>query len=432
MEKLHLLCNAHLDPVWLWRRNEGIAEALSTFRVAADFCENYDGFIFNHNEALLYEWVEEHEPKLFERIKKLVKEGKWVIMGGWYIQPDCVMTSGESLMNQIALGNEYFLEKFGVKPTTAINFDPFGHSRGLVQILAKTGYDAYLFMRPQSFSGDFLWEGFDGSKILAHGFKESYGSLKGEALNKIKTAIDEYKDNDVVLTLWGIGNHGGGPSKIDLEAINEFIKSSDLKIIHSTAENYTKEVDRSKLPIRKESLIPSMIGCYTTMVRIKQANRHLENKIAITEKLMSYADMLTDFTFDKEELYKAKKTLAFCQFHDILPGTLIKPAEDDSLTQFAYAEEIADNLYNKAFFKLCDGQKKAKENEIPVMIFNPHPFEIEEELEVGFLLQNQNWNEFEETVATVYDQNGNILPTQNEKPESKTSNLVTEDGASFP
>ena len=177
MKKLHLLCNAHLDPVWLWRKNEGIAEAISTFRVAADFCENYDGFIFNHNEALLYEWIEEHEPTLFKRIEKLVKAGKWKIMGGWYLQPDCVMTSGESLLSQIKLGNDYFTQKFGIKPTTAINFDPFGHSRGLVQILTKNGYDSYIFMRPYEIQGDFLWEGFDGSHVLAHGIFDGYVSL---------------------------------------------------------------------------------------------------------------------------------------------------------------------------------------------------------------------------------------------------------------
>lgn len=86
--KTYLLCNAHLDPVWLWKREEGMAEAISTFRVAADFCEKQDGFIFNHNESVLYEWVEEYEPELFARIQKLVKEGKWRIMGGWYLQPD--------------------------------------------------------------------------------------------------------------------------------------------------------------------------------------------------------------------------------------------------------------------------------------------------------------------------------------------------------
>ena len=94
MKRLHLVCNAHIDPLWLWELEEGISAALSTFRVAADFCEFYDGYVFNHNEAMLYEWVEEYEPELFERIQRLVKEGKWHIMGGWYLQPDCNMPSG--------------------------------------------------------------------------------------------------------------------------------------------------------------------------------------------------------------------------------------------------------------------------------------------------------------------------------------------------
>ena len=154
MKKIHLLCNAHLDPVWLWTRSEGIAEAVSTFRVAADFCEKYDNFVFNHNEAVLYEWVEENEPQLFARIQKLVKQGKWRIMGGWYLQPDCTMPSAEGFLRQIETGNAYFKEKFGVTPTTAINFDPFGHTRGLVQILKKTGYDSYIYMRPGNPAGE--------------------------------------------------------------------------------------------------------------------------------------------------------------------------------------------------------------------------------------------------------------------------------------
>ena len=135
MKGIHLLCNAHLDPVWQWQIAEGAAEAISTFRVAADFCEEFDGFVFNHNESLLYEWIEEYEPELFERIKKLVKAGKWQIMGGWYLQPDCLLPSGESFIRQIDVGNKYFTEKFGVKAKTGVNLDPFGHSRGLVQIL---------------------------------------------------------------------------------------------------------------------------------------------------------------------------------------------------------------------------------------------------------------------------------------------------------
>ncbi len=420
MKKLHLLCNAHIDPSWLWRWNEGLAETLSTFRVAADFCEQYDGFVFNHNEALLYEWVEEHEPELFARIQKLVKEGKWRIMGGWYLQPDCVMTSGESFLSQIELGREYFKEKFGVAPTTAINFDPFGHSRGLVQILKKNGYDSYIFMRPRGFEGDFIWEGFDGSQILGHDILRGYNSLKGRALEKIKEYMEADKDKEIGLCLWGIGNHGGGPSKIDLEDINAFIKETDVEVIHSSAEDYFADIKKGNtddLRVVKTSLIPCMVGCYTSMVRIKQANRRLENKIALTEKAMSYASMLTDFEDDGVELKKAKKALAFCQFHDILPGSAIKAVEDDSLQTLHYGEEIVDKLYTKAFFKLCQGQKKANDGEIPIMIFNPHPYEIEGEFEIGFMLQNQNWNEDEVTLATVYDADRNVVPSQNEKPD---------------
>jgi len=420
MKKLHLLCNAHLDPVWLWRRDEGIAEAIATFRVAADFCERYEGFVFNHNEALLYEWVEEYEPDLFARIQRLVREGKWVIMGGWYLQPDCVMSSGESLFAQIELGRTYFQEKFGVAPTTAIGLDCFGHSRGLVQILEKSGYDSYLFCRPAHyFSGDFLWEGFDGSRVLAHGAGGSggYGSLKGEALDKIKSYLAKHSADEIGLCLWGVGNHGGGPSRMDLEDINRFMGETEMEILHSTAEQYMADIDRTALPVVRESLCPSMVGCYTSMGRIKQANRRLENSIAATEKMMSYAEMNGAPCFDCAELKKAKKALAFCQFHDVLPGSSVKAVEDDSLRTFAYGEEIVDRLASKAFFRLCAGQASAREGEIPVMAFNPHPYPIEGEFEVEFLLQNQNWNEDEITLAEVFDENGNALPTQNEKPQ---------------
>ncbi len=416
MKKLHLLCNAHLDPAWLWKWNEGLAEAISTFRVAADFCEKYDGFVFNHNEALLYEWVEEYEPQLFERIKKLVKEKKWIIMGGWYLQPDCVMTSGESLLSQINLGQEYFMSRFGVKPDIAINFDPFGHSRGLVQILKLTGYKGYIFMRPYEIKGDFLWKGYDGSTIIAHGTVDGYASFKGKAVEKIQNNV-KLQTEDVGVCLWGIGNHGGGPSEEDLKGINELIGMSDIEIVHSTADAYFAEIDTDHLKVIDRSLIPCMVGCYTTMVRVKQANRRLENKIAKTEKILSYAQMLSEFRYDEAELKKAKKALAFCQFHDILPGTSIKPVEEDSLRTLHYGEEIIERLHTKAFMKLCEGQKKAVEGEIPVMVFNPHPYPIEGEFEIEFMLQDQNWNEDEVTIAVVYDEEGNELCSQNEKPE---------------
>ena len=414
MKELHMICNAHLDPVWLWQRPEGIAEAISTYRVAADFCDEFDGFIFNHNESVLYEWVEENEPELFARIQRLVKEGKWRIMGGWYLQPDCVMPCGESFIRQIETGRKYFKEKFGVTPTTAINFDPFGHTRGLVQILKKCGYDSYVFMRPSGIDAehDFVWRGFDGSKIIAHKLSGGYNTGKGKVINKINLALEREYADGINMTFWGIGNHGGGPSREDLKTIAETMRTHpEYRLKHSWCENYFERIDKSDLKVFDKSLNYTMIGCYTTMARIKQAHRRFENELSVCEKMLA----LSGVTYDKTELEKAEKALLFCEFHDILPGSSIKAVEDDSLHLLAYGSEIADRYKTKAFFKLCSGQPKAKDGEIPVLVFNPHPYRIVQDVEVEFQLQDQNWNENEVTLVKVRDKNGNYLPSQNEK-----------------
>lgn len=414
MKKIHLLCNAHLDPVWLWTQDEGIAEAISTFRIAADFCEKYDNFIFNHNESVLYEWVEEHEPELFKKIQELVKKGKWRIMGGWYLQPDCVMPSGEGFIRQIETGNRYFKEKFGVKPTTAINFDPFGHTRGLVQILKKSGYDSYLFMRPHGVVGDktdFIWKGFDGSEIIGHSMWGGYNSARGKIDEKLDRCIADAQDG-ANLMLWGVGNHGGGPSEIDLDKIEQYIKDHPEVIVeHSYCENYFNEIDKSKLDTFDKSLVHCMVGCYTSMVRIKQNYRALENELVTTEKMLAVSGV----NYDKIQFEEAQKALLFSQFHDCLPGSMIKGGEDEILRLLSYGREIASRLRSRAFFKLCSGQKKALDGEIPVMVFNPHPYEIEREIEVEFQLADQNWNDNEVTLVKVRDENGAYLPSQNEK-----------------
>ena len=136
-KKIHLVCNAHLDPVWLWHWEDGLTEAISTFRIAADFCESHRGFVFNHNEALLYRWIEQHDPPLFDRLRNLVAAGRWHISGGAYLQPDVNNPHGESHVRQYLLGLSYFKAKFGARPRTAYNFDPFGHAEGFAQILER-------------------------------------------------------------------------------------------------------------------------------------------------------------------------------------------------------------------------------------------------------------------------------------------------------
>jgi len=416
MNRLHLVCNAHLDPVWLWQRTEGMAEAISTFRIAADFCEKYDNFVFNHNESVLYEWVKENDPVLFERIKNLVKQKKWRIMSGWYLQPDVLMPSGESIIRQIRVGNKFFKEHFGEIPKTAIGFDAFGHSKGLVQILKKCGYDNYAYLRPREKEcGPFIWEGFDGSRINTLKLYEWYNTPKGEAVERVKSYINEFPDRKINCITWGIGNHGGGPSEKDFLDISNFQKEcNDFEFIQSDFDTYFNELDKTDLEVIDESLTHCMVGCYTTMLRVKKGHRNLENKLSMCEKMLCQSGV----EYDKEKLEEAEKALLFSEFHDVLPGTAIKKVEDDSLNLLGYGNEITDRLISKAFFKLCNGQKKAENGEIPILIYNPHPFEIKGDFEAEFQMAEQN--DPNNGIYNVYVRNsdGELIPSQLEQEDS--------------
>ena len=431
--KIHLLCNAHIDPVWQWEWEEGAAAAISTFRTAADLCEEFEGFIFNHNESLLYQWVEEYEPALFERIRRLVKAGRWHILGGWYIQPDCNMPSGESLLRQILTGRQYFQRKFAVTPRTAANLDPFGHSRSLVQLLAKTGYDSYLYMRqgrdphpdiPEA-AGDFHWIGFDGSKIIAHKLGMGYNSSLGHAVDKIRNWMDDHPNQSLCLIPWGVGNHGGGPSRKDIADIDSLIQKEARKtdgdvIRHSTAEEYFNDLKADqqfhRLSEYRGDLNPIFVGCYTSQVRIKQRHRELENTLYLTEKMASAAALLWQMDYPAEELQKALEDLLFSEFHDILPGSSVQSVEEAALRKMDHGLEILSRVKARAFFALGKDQKAAGEGETPILVYNPHPYPVEGILSCEFMLADQNWKD-EFSLPEVYKE-GQPVPSQPEKEES--------------
>lgn len=426
MRTIHLISNAHIDPVWLWEWEEGAATAIATFRTAADLCEEFDGYIFNHNEALLYQWVEEYEPTLFARIQRLVREGRWWIMGGWFLQPDCNMPAGESFVRQILQGRRYFAEKFGARPTTAINFDPFGHTRGLVQIMAKCGYDSYIVCRPDQAdcpleNNEFVWEGYDGSQVLVCRPYGWYNSPLGKAREKAESFILHGPRTPASIMLWGVGNHGGGPSRKDLADLAALMaERSDVVIRHSTPEAYFAELRtrRESLPVHRRDLNPWGVGCYTSMIRLKQKHRRLENELFATEKMATAAWLLGRMRYPAAELHEAQRDLSIGQFHDILPGSSIQPVEESSLRLFDHGLETLARVKARAFFALAQGQPAASENETPILVYNPHPFPIESIVECEFQLTDQDWADAD-TDVTVY-RRGEALASQ---VEQELSNL---------
>jgi alpha-mannosidase len=428
--QVHLICNAHLDPVWLWEWEEGAAEALSTFRTAAELCEVNGGFIFCHNEVILYEWIEAYEPALFERIRRLADQGRWHIMGGWFLQPDCNMPSGESFLRQIQIGRRYFGEKFGQRPTTAINFDSFGHTRGLVQIMAQCGFDSYLVCRPQAayFEGipcnQFVWRGFEGSEVLVSRAPEFYNSPLGRAREKVENHIARLEGRSAeshhavgagtgqegprsarsaMHVLWGVGNHGGGPSRKDVADLNELIAAANGRIRHSTPEAFFAALRESgeELPVADIDINRWAIGCYTSQMRIKQLHRRLENALFSTEKLAANA-CLSGFKWPAESFRRAERDLCTAQFHDILPGSSVQPVEEYGIRILMHGLEEVARVRAAARFHLARGLPRARDGEIPIIVANPHPFEVETEVACEFNLPDQNWDESIWTAVEVY------------------------------
>lgn len=450
--RIHLICNAHLDPVWLWEWPEGAAEALSTFRSAADLCEEYGELVFNHNEVQLYEWIEEYEPQLFKRILDLVKAGKWHIMGGWYLQPDMNMPSGESIIRQILLGHEYFMSKFGVWPSTAIAFDAFGHSQGVVQILKQAGQDSYMFCRPNAHyltleSNEFVWQGYDGSSVLATRAEEHYHTYLGKAVEKtglciqrhlgeISSAahglgVDEPSDGvDLGINLispghclWGVGNHGGGPSRRDIEALRS-LKSTEkrVELIHSTPELYFKEVAEhaDSLPRHNADLNLWAPGCYISQILIKQGHRKLEQELFLTEKMVASAAISKLMAYPAHELGEATRDLCVIEFHDILPGSSIPEVEAYALRLIGHGREILSRIRTRAFFALAAGQAKAEEGMTPILVYSAHPCPITLTLSCEFNLADQNWSD-EWTQISIQNEAGEVISSQIEQESSNIS-----------
>ncbi|MBM4163561.1 MAG: hypothetical protein FJ222_03855 [Lentisphaerae bacterium] len=411
-QKCFLVCNAHLDPVWLWPWEEGLAEAISTFRVAADFIDEYPEFVFNHNEALLYEWVERNDPALFARIQQQVKEGRWHIAGGAYVQPDMIAASGESMIRQFLIGKRYFADKFDVEPRVAYNFDSFGHPQGMIQILAGCGCDAYVFCRPTAGQrplpiGSFRWRHASGAEIIARRSDDHYltqGNLRRWMMG---TAIDGEGDvpKDEARTgswpahyreaegdfmyLWGVGNHGGGPSRAEYAQIPGMRADfPNVAFIESTPEAFFAHTltvrGRENLPVVTGDFNRVMEGCYSSMQRVKQQHRRLENLAHLTEKICALAWWQGRRDYPTKDLEVAWKDILFAEFHDILPGSCTQQVEADSLKLLGHAEEILRRKKVEGMIALLRDEPLTDREITPFFIFNPHNWEVTREVEMEY------------------------------------------------
>lgn len=332
---VHMIGNAHIDPIWMWPWQAGADESLATFRSAADRCDEYPDFIFTRGEAWVYLVVERIDPELFDRVRGLVHRGQWHITGGQYIQPDSNLPTEQGWRRQFHHGRRYFREKFGVEPAVGFNVDSFGHPATLPDILASEGYEAYVFHRPHesqvSLPAAFRWRGSGGAEVLAFRIASVYVTRTDDLWGQITLAI-ETADPSIGHTMcfYGVGNHGGGPTKGSIEYIlanRHAFPGHELRFSTPAAFFAAIKEHRDRLPVVETELQHTFPGCYSVMHDIKQRQRR-------GELLLTRAECAAEaFANDDEErrqmldrVDRAWDDLLFTAFHDVLSGTSIPSA----------------------------------------------------------------------------------------------------------
>ena len=412
MKKVHLIGNAHIDPVWLWKKPEGLSEIKSTFRSALDRMKEFPDYIFTSACAGYYYWIEQVDPAMFEEIKERIKEGRWAIAGGLWVQPDCNMPSGEAFARHVLYSQNYFREKFGKIAKVGYNVDSFGHNGMLPQILKKGGMDSYVFMRPDknenpNLPGNlFKWESPDGSRVTVFKINMHYGddgSGDSSAANAVRAReCAEASDNIPFMSFYGVGNHGGGPTIENLKALSPLCQENP-DIVFSSPEKYFEDVSEleENLPVVYSDLQHHASGCYSAFSPVKAANRRAENELIAAEIFDTMACSLLNTPSRRELLRPAWEKVMFNQFHDILAGCSIRDAYTDALNGFSAARSAADEVLSLAAQRISWNVKTTrilddspcqkngwilweKEGEgAPVVIFNSHSFPVRQAVQLN-------------------------------------------------
>ncbi|MET0934176.1 MAG: glycoside hydrolase family 38 C-terminal domain-containing protein [Mycetocola sp.] len=422
---LHMIGNAHLDPVWLWPWQEGYQEARATFWSAIERMDEYPDFVFTCDQVALLSWVEESDPALFERIRDRVAEGRWVNTGGWWVEPDCNMPMGESFVRQGLYGQRFLRSRFGRIATVGMNVDPFGHNVMLPQILRGQGMDSYVFLRPGPHESTFdatlfWWESPDGSRVLAYRIPYEYGSppeaIDGQT-DKALGALDRSIGDAMIF--YGVGNHGGGPTKANIESIHRYDRMGSFgRMIMSSPRTYFDEVladtERlERLPVRRDDLQHHAPGCYSAHSGIKAWQKRAQYALLSAERWAAIVAVRDNVDYPRAQLERAWKQVLFNQFHDVLPGSAIDSAYTDARDQLGEAVAVSKRILVRSHNILARQVAIDFEPESqPVLVFNQHSWPVTTDVNLNYGSQKLG--------VHVVDDDGEPVLFQHTQPSATT------------
>ena len=383
--KVRLVGNAHIDMAWLWPWTETVEVVRDTFGTALQLMNEYPSFKYTQSSVQDFSWLEDKYPAEFQEIQKRVKEGRWELVGGMWVEPDLNMPDGESLVRQLLVGKRYFQQKFGVDVNIGWNPDSFGYTWQLPQIYKRSGFDSFVTQK-MSWNETtafpyrlFWWQSPDGSKVLTyfpHGYNgttEPVGLANDVAYYAPLTHFPE------IMQLYGVGDHGGGPTR---QMVDEAIRLEEPSTVFpkaefSTARDFFDDVRQSlktgslTLPTwNNELYLEFHRGCYTTQSETKKQIRHNEEQLENAEKFAALSFLETGQPYSNTEFEGIWKKVLFNDFHDIMPGSGVGNNYVEALASLNDAGLASDKILNHSLDRLT-AKINTQGQGVPFVVFNP-------------------------------------------------------------
>lgn len=422
MNSFHMVGNTHFDPAWLWTWDEAMASIRATFRSALDRMDEDPLFRYSFSTPAVFEWIENTDPALFERIRRRVREGRWDVGAeAWWLQPDCNTPSGESLVRQGLYGQKYLMEKFGVKADTMFNIDSFGHSAMMPQLLRKCGIANYVFTRPDAHARPledelFDWISPDGSQVTTYrcgGANDGCYPLDTAKCLRDRAAELESTGHDAMI-VYGVSDHGGAPTKkaiADIRRMTEELKN--VKVVFSDVPGFFRAQQMRKRGAYAGELQPMFYGPFSDHGEVKRNNRRAEYALKRAEAAGFIAKRLCGRAYSPDTLARAWKDTLFNQFHDILGGTCIPQVFTDARDQQGRAIHTANEETHFALQSVCRDIATFGDNDMSV--WNVIAFNLTGTDFSGAAEAEVQWAwEFPwyQGGIELIDENGNSIPAQ--------------------
>ncbi|MBN2013332.1 alpha-mannosidase [candidate division KSB1 bacterium] len=374
-DTLHLIGQSHIDLAWRWRWPETIDVCRRTFQSAINFFGEVPEYKYVQSQAIAFVWMEENYPELFKAIQQEVQAGRFFLTGGMWVEPDLNVPNGESLVRQFLYGKRYFKEKFGVDCVVGYTPDTFGYTWTLPQILSKAGFKYFVTSKihwndttefPYSI---FWWGAPDGSKVLTCFPPTLNFDLD---LDKSAQYVKDYEKQNLsdVPLLYGVGDHGGGPTRMHFERAKKMESLAAYPAtFHNDLRSYMERIDRKYHDLPEwdnELYLEFHRGTITTQGLIKKRNRRSEVWLEEAEKLSVFSEI----DYPQSALEHAWKDALFNQFHDILPGSSIPEVYIDANEMYDHVEDATQTMISSAMQAIAANVNTSGDG-VPVLVFNP-------------------------------------------------------------